>query len=159
MSPRTRRGLGVTFHAAAAAALVPAFIWLAPASHWDQPGLLLSLLALGVIADFHDVPLPSGIRMDAGMALALIALALLGPLPALLVDLVPMTVGALVRREPLARAGNLANVAAYGWKALAAAGVLALGAPHGLSAAVLPWLLLAAAIQLLVNWAVGPATY
>jgi hypothetical protein len=139
-------------------ALVPAFVWLAPASHWDQPGLLVALLLLGVIADFHDVPLPTGIRMDAGMALALIALATLGPLPALLVDLVPMTFGALVRREPLARAGNLANVAAYGWKALAAAGVLALG-PHGLSAAVLPWLLLAGATQLLVNWAVGPATY
>ena len=87
------------------------------------------LLALGVIADFHDVPLATGIRMDAGMALALITLAVLGPLPALCVDLVPMTVGALVRREPLARAGNLANVAAYGWKALAAAGILALGAP------------------------------
>ena len=93
------------------------------------------------------------------MALALITLAVLGPLPALCVDLVPMTVGALVRREPLARAGNLANVAAYGWKALAAAGILALGAPEGLPAAALPWLLLAAAMQLLVNWAVGPAIY
>src|SRR4051812_26912397 len=97
--------------------------------------------------------------MDAGMALALITLAVFGPLPALLVDLVPMIVGAVVRREPLVRAGNLANVAAYGWKAIAAAGVLALGAPDGLPTSALPWLLLAGATQLLVNWAVGPATY
>jgi hypothetical protein len=159
ISRRTRRVAGLSVHALAALALIPAFIWLAPDSRWDRPEVFLALLALGVIADFHDVPLPTGIRMDAGMALALITLAVLGPLPALCVDLVPMTVGALVRREPLARAGNLANVAAYGWKALAAAWVLALGVPEGLPAAALPWLLLAAATQLLVNWAVGPATY
>jgi HD domain len=155
----TRRLSGLAIHATALAALVPAYLWLAPASRWDRPGLLLALLALGVVADFHDVPMPSGIRLDAGMALALIALATLGPLPAYLVDLVPMVVGGLVRREQLVRAGNLANVASYGWKALAAAGVLALGAPSGLSLAVVPWLLLAGAAQVLVNWAVGPAVY
>ncbi len=153
-----RRIAGLAIHAAAAALLVPAFIWLAPASHWDQPALFFALLALGVVADFHDVPLPSGIRVDAGMALALITLACLGPLPAVLVDLVPMVVGGLVRREKLVREGNLANVAAYGWKVLAASAVLAL-APRGLPVAVLPWLLLAGAVQLLVNWSVGPAVY
>jgi hypothetical protein len=158
-SPRARRFSALAIHGAAAAALVPAFLWLAPASHWDRPGLLVSLVALAVITDFHDVPLPTGMRLDAGMALALIALALLGPLPAVLVDVLPMTIGALVRREQLLRAGNLANVAAYGWKVLAAAGVLALGAVHGLGIDAVPWLLLAAAVQLLVNWAVGPAVY
>ena len=39
------------------AALVPALIWLAPASRWDQPGLLLLLIALAVIADFNEIPL------------------------------------------------------------------------------------------------------
>ena len=48
-----------------------------------------------------------------------------------------MVVGGLVRRETLIRAGNLANVAAYGWKAIAAARVLALGAADGLPAAAL----------------------
>jgi hypothetical protein len=153
-----RRLAELALHTALAVALLPAFVWLAPASHWDQPGLLLSLIALGIICDFHDLPLPSGIRFDAGMALALIALACLGPLPALVVDLVAMLVGALIRREPLVRAGNLANVAAYGWKLLAAAGILALG-PGGLTLAVVPWLVLAGAVQSLVNWAVGPAVY
>jgi hypothetical protein len=154
-----RRIAGLSIHAAAAALLVPAFIWLAPPSHWDQPLLLASLIALGVVADFHDVPLPSGISLDAGMALALIALVCLGPLPAVLVDLVPMVVGGFIRRDTLIREGNLANVAAYGWKELAAAGVLAIGATHGLSVAVVPWVLLAGAVQLLVNWSIGPAVY
>jgi hypothetical protein len=157
--PRIRRTAGLAIHATAVVLLVPAFVWLAPPTRWDRPDLLLVLLALSVISDFHDVPLPTGIRFDAGMALALIALACLGPLPALLVDVVPLVVGALVRREALLRAGNLANLAAYGWKALAAGWVLALGAPPGLPAAALPWLLLAAAAQLLVNWGMGPAIY
>jgi HD domain-containing protein len=159
LSPRVRRSSSLAVHGAAVAALVPAFVWIAPASRWDRPGLLVALLALAVIADFHDTTLNTGIRFDAGMALALIALALAGPLPALLVDVFPMVFGAFVRREPLLRAGNLANLASYGWKAIAAASVLALSPVGDLTPAVVPWLLLAAAAQLLVNWAVGPAIY
>jgi hypothetical protein len=155
---RIRRALGLAIHATAVAALVCAFIWLAPPSRWDDPVLLVALVALGVIADFHEVPLPAGIRLDAGIALALIALACLGPLPALVVSLAPVVVGALVRRRTLLRAGNLANVAAYGWEAVAASLVLAQGPSH-LAFATLPWLLLAGAVQMLVNWSVGPATY
>ncbi len=154
----TRRSTSLAVHGVAAVALVPAFLWLAPSSNWNNPALLATLLALAVIVDFHDVPLPSGIRLDAGMALALIALACLGPLPAYLVDLFPLVVGGAIRREGLLRAGNLANVAAYGWKAIAAGTVLALGG-SGLGTDVLPWLLLAGAAQYLTNWAVGPAVY
>ena len=56
---------------------------LAPPSHWDQPLLLAVLLRARDAAIFHDVPLPSGISFDATAALALIAVALVGPLPAL----------------------------------------------------------------------------
>ena len=158
-SPRERRTAALAVHGIAVAALMPAFLWLAPPTHWDHPGLLATLLALAVIADFHDATLKTGIRMDAGMALALIALAVAGPLAAILVDLFPVVVGGLIRREKLIRAGNLANVAAYGWKAIAAASVLALGGAHGWTLEAAPWLLLAAATQLLVNWAVGPLVY
>jgi hypothetical protein len=159
ISTAVRQRTALALHGSAVAALVPAFLWLAPASRWDRPGLLLALLALAVIARFHDVPLSAGIHFDAGMALALIALAVAGPLPALLVDVFPMVVAGLVTREPLLRAGNLANLAAYGWKAVAAGCVLALGAVDGLSAAAVPWLLLAAATQMVVNVGVGPAIY
>jgi hypothetical protein len=159
MTTSTRRCIALALHGLAVVALIPAFLWLAPESTWDRSGLLLALLALAVIARFHDVPLSAGIHFDAGMALALIALAVAGPLPALLVDVFPMVVGALVLREPLVRAGNLANVAAYGWKAIAAGLVLSLAAVDGLAAEAAPWLLLAAAAQMLVNVAVGPAIY
>jgi antitoxin (DNA-binding transcriptional repressor) of toxin-antitoxin stability system len=159
ISTAARQRIALAVHGSAVAALVPAFLWLAPASRWDRPGLLLALLALAVIARFHDVPLLAGIHFDAGMALALIALAVAGPLPALIVDVFPMVVAGLVTREPLLRAGNLANLAAYGWKAVAAGSVLALGAVDGLAAAAVPWLLLAAASQMVVNVAIGPAIY
>ncbi len=158
-TPRERRTSALAIHGIAVAALMPAFLWLAPATRWDAPGLLAALLVLAVIADFHDATLNTGIRFDAGMALALIALAIAGPLAAVLVDLFPMVVGGLIRREKLIRAGNLANVAAYGWKAIAAALVLSLAGVHGLAAEIVPWLFLAAAAQLLVNWAVGPLVY
>ena len=66
-------------------------------------------------------------RFDAGLPLALIALACLGPLPALLVDLVPIAVGGLLRGDRILRAGNVANVAAYGWETVAATTLLAAG--------------------------------
>ena len=159
LSTPARRGTATAFHGLALAALVPAFLWLAPASHWDRPGLLLALIALAVIARFHDIPLAVGAHFDSGMALALIALAVAGPLPALIVDVVPMAVGAVVLREPLLRVGTMTNLSAYGWKAIAAGLVLSAGAVNGLSAEAVPWLLLAAAAQMVVNMAVGPAPY
>ena len=137
---RTRIQLAI--HGAAAAALVPALIWLAPDSQWNRPGLLAVLLALAVIADFNEVPLKNGLRFDAGMPLALITLAILGPLPALLVDLTPIAVGGLIRREKIIRQGNLANVAAYGWETVAATCLLAAAGVTGLGLDALPWLLL-----------------
>jgi HD domain len=154
----TRERLGLLIHGCAALALVPAYIALAPPSNWDEPGLLAVLCALAIIAIRHDVPLPSGIQFDATAALALIAVALVGPLPALAVMLPPIAVNALLGRERLLRAGNLANLAAYGWYALAGALTLELLAPAG-GVVAIGLLLIAGVVQLLVNWAVGPAIY
>ena len=159
MTTSARRRASLAIHGAAALGLVPAFLWLAPASRWDRPGFLLALLALAVVARFHDVPLSAGINFDAGMALGLIALAVAGPLPTLLVDVFPVVVAAVLLRDPLLRAGNLANLAAYGWKTVAAASVLALGGVNALTPEALPWLGLAAAAQMVVNVAVGPGIY
>ena len=48
----------LAIHGAAVAALVPALIWLAPDRAGIGPELLLVLLALAVIADFNEIPLP-----------------------------------------------------------------------------------------------------
>src|SRR5215213_1779143 len=132
---------------------------VAPPSDWNQPLLLSVLCALAVIAVRHDVPLPSGINFDATAALALIAVALAGPLPALAVIFPPIAVNALCGRERLLRAGNLANLAAYGWYTLAGALLLQYVAPDPIAPEALAWLLVAGMVQLVVNWAVGPAVY
>ncbi len=146
----------LAFHAVAVVALVPAFVWWAPATRWN-PLLIATLAVLAVLADLHDVPLRGALRFDAGMALALIAVIAAGPLAALAIDVLAILTGAIVRRERLLRPGTLANVAAYGWKSIAAAAVLALAPGEAIDA--LPWLLLAAATQAAVNLAVGPAVY
>ena len=155
----TRERSGLVVHACAALALVPAYVALAPPSNWDQPLLLAVLCALAVIAVRHDVPLPSGINFDATAALALIAVALAGPLPALAVIFPPIAVNALCGRERLLRAGNLANLAAYGWYTLVGALLLHHLAPSPIAWQAVGWLLLVGVFQLVVNWAVGPAVY
>lgn len=157
MTLRQRNGLLV--HALASAALVPAYVLFAPESRWDQPLVLAVLFALAVIAIRHDVPLPNGIAFDATAALALIAVAIAGPLPALAVIYPPIALNALCGRERLVRAGNLANLAAYGWYTLAGSLLLGAVASDPLAPQALGWLLAAGVFQLVVNWAVGPAVY
>jgi hypothetical protein len=140
-------------------ALVPAYLLLAPSARWDQPLLLAVLFALAVIADRHDVPLPSGISFDATAALALIAVALAGPLPAFAIIFPPIAVNALFGHGQLLRAGNLANLAAYGWYTLTAGLLLQHFPPAADGPAAITWLIAVGVAQLLVNWAVGPAIY
>jgi hypothetical protein len=156
----TRRAkLGVGIHALLVAALVPAYILLAPTTNWDDPVLIVALVALGVIAIRTEVRLPAGITFEALSALALIATALGGVMVALLTTLVPIAVSALTGRERLLRAGNLANLAAYGWYALIGAALIQAAAPHPSAPDAFGWLLVVGLVQLLINWACGPAIY
>ncbi len=144
---------------AASLALIPAYLVLAPPAQWDQPLLLIVLLVLAVVVIRHDVPLPSGMYFDATTALALIAVALAGPLPALAVIFPPIAFNAVCGRERLLRAGNLANLAAYGWYTLAAALLLQAAGADPTAPGAFGWLLAAGLLQLLVNWALSPAIY
>jgi hypothetical protein len=155
----SRRSYGLAVHGFALAALAPALVWLAPPSDWSRPGLLLVLIALAVIADFNEVPLPGGARFDAGLPLALITLAVLGPVPALLVDVVPIAVAGILRGEKIIRAGNMANVAGYGWEAVAASSLLGAAGVAGLEADALPWLVLAGVVMCFVNFSIGPGLF
>jgi hypothetical protein len=141
-------------------ALVGALIWLAPPSDWGQPVLLAVLLTLAVIADFNEIPLPGGVRFDAGLPLALIALAILGPLPGLLVSLMPIAVGALLGRDRILRPGNFSNITAFTGEALVASMVLAVADVHGLPwLNALPWLLLTGVVMCVANFGFGPAIF
>jgi hypothetical protein len=156
----THARLGLGLHAALVAALVPAYLTLRPAAAWGDSVLLAVLAALAVISLRHCVHLPSGITFDARVALALIAVALVGPLPALVVVFaLPVAVNALSGRERLLRAGNLSNLAAYGWYTFAGAALItAAGIPPG-SVAALGVLTLAGLVQLVINFAVAPLIY
>ena len=154
-----RQRVGVALHAALAAALLPAYAVLAPPASWREPLLLGMLATMAVVVDRHDVPLPAGIRFDALIAVVLIAVAIGGPLPAFAIALVPMLVNALTGYERLLRAGNLANLAAYGWYTLAGGLILHAAAPAPSAPAAFGWLVVAGMGQLLVNWAIGPAIY
>lgn len=154
-----RQRAGVAIHVALAAALVPAYALLAPPVNWREPVVLGMLAAMALVVDRHDVPLPAGIRFDALIAVVLIAVAIGGPLPAFAIALVPMAVNAATGHERLLRAGNLANLAAYGWYTLAGGLVLQVAAPAQTAPKPIGWLVLAGMVQLLVNWAIGPAIY
>jgi HD domain-containing protein len=155
----TREFTGLVIYALAAVALVPAYAVFSPAAHWNQPLLLGVLCALAIIAIFHDVRLVRGVHFDATAALALIATALVGPLPALAVIFPPIAVNALFGRERLIRVGNLANFASYGWYTLVGGLVLQAVAPHPTAAAAFGWLIAVGLLQLLINWALAPALY
>jgi len=155
----TRARLGIGVHAALAVAMVAAYLLVDLPSDWSRPGLLAVLMLLAVIAVRHDVPLPSGIAFDATVAIALITTALLGPLPALAVIFPPIAVNALSGRERLLRAGNLANLAAYGWYTLAAGALIAAAGADPGSFAALGVLVVAGFVVLAVNFAVGPLIY
>ncbi|MGI8779241.1 MAG: HD domain-containing phosphohydrolase [Solirubrobacteraceae bacterium] len=139
-------------------ALIPAFLYLVPASQWGDPLLLMTLYVLAVLADRSEVPLPSGVRFDATIALMLICVSLAGPLPALGVYLAPALANSLAKRERFLRVGTLGNFASTGWQAVLAAVVLELAAHAGGPAEGLG-LLAAGAVLFYVGWAIAPAVW
>jgi hypothetical protein len=155
-----RRRAGLAIHALASLALVPAFILIASPSDWSDPLLIGVLWLLAVFADRSDVPLPSGVRFDATIALMLLCVALAGPLPALGIFFVPLLVNAITGHERLLRAGNLANLASNGWQALVAAAVVGLvAAGPTFTLASMAALAAGGAVLFVLGWAVGPAVY
>lgn len=149
---------------AGAIALIPGYWFVAPASRWDDPVLLAVLGALAVIAHRSEVRLGSGHGFDAKIALMLIAVALVGPLPALEIIVLPWLDTMLVRRDkPSAAPAYLTGpgyLAGYGWQAIAAAVLLrAAGVHDATDPAALGWLLAAGAVLYTVGWAIGPAVY
>jgi len=155
---RRRRGV-VGIHCLLALAFVTAVLLWAPGVATAAPLTVALLAALAVIADRHDIPLPSGIRFDALIALALISLALAGPRATLLVVYAPMLFNGLTGHERLTRAGNLANVAAYAAYTLVGAVALELLPMAPTAATALPWLVAIGVVLLGINWLVGPALY
>lgn len=124
-----RRRVTVLLLGFATLALVPAFLLVAPSPHLRHPGLLALLFAFGIFAYRADVHFKAKVplKIDGGYALALVAIAISGPIAGFIVLLPWEIAGRLIWREhKLFSPGALANLASYGWSALAAAEILRL---------------------------------
>jgi hypothetical protein len=141
----------------AANAVLLAFIALdPPSSQWSPPVLLVSIAALGLVGCFNSVKVQPNSFLDAEFVAALLALVFLGPLPAMCVWLAGEATYVLLLRQRAP--AHLANVASYGWAALAGARVLETLAPNGVAhgAGLVDWgaVALAGATMLFVNFVI-----
>jgi hypothetical protein len=130
------------------------FALLASPSDWSRPELVAALAATAVVAFLAETRLKAAVAVyfDASLVLALLTLAIAGPIPALVVWVIPDVITRLViRRSPLLSPGLVANVSSYALAVLAGEGVLALADPSSLAAAV-PALYTAGLVMWVVNF-------
>ncbi|MEK6325995.1 MAG: HD domain-containing phosphohydrolase [Actinomycetota bacterium] len=121
-----------------AAVAIALFVLLSPPSTWDQPVLLGALAAIAAIAFSAEVRLKmaAGAYFDASIVLALLALAIAGPLPALLIWIVPDAISRLVVRQDHALSpGLIATASSFALAVLAGYGALQLADAPSMAAA------------------------
>lgn len=144
--------------AIAAAALAPAFPLLAPHSSWTPAAVSAGLAAIALISYFSAAVIKEvTLRVDAEFTVVLLALVLLGPVPAAVIWIATDLMAWSLKRPPLHAV--LANVASYGWAALAASLVLnavCSGDPARLdSASAYPAIALAGFVLVTVNFVIA----
>lgn len=113
---RRRSGLAA---AISLACLIPTFALLAPASTWGPPQTSLTLAAIALISYFGATAIRSAKALDAAFIAALVALVLLGPLPAAVIWIATEVGAFLFQRRRIE--AFLANAASFGWATLGAA--------------------------------------
>ena len=123
--------------------------------------MLAALAAIAALSFFAEVRLKSAVAayFDATIVAALLALAVAGPLPALLIWLVPDAVNSVGgRRRALLSPDLVANAASYALAVLAGYGVLTLAHPASMGAAA-PALFTAGLAMALVNFTFARLAY
>ena len=102
-------------------ALVPAFAFLAPPSHWDKQVELVVLLLFSFYAYVGAAHLRGTASLDAACVGALLGVVLLGPLAGAFIFAAPELTSLATDRR---LTSTLANLASFGWATLAAAWIL-----------------------------------
>jgi hypothetical protein len=128
---RRRARTAIAVNLGLAVAALAAYLLLPVRADWGDSILLAALAAIAATAVFVEVRLKRGglAFFDASLVLALLALVIGGPLPALAVWVVPEVVHRVVlRRSPVLSPGLVATVTSFGFAVLAGGGVLALAA-------------------------------
>ena len=108
---------------------VALFVGLHPASDWSDPVTLGALAAIAVVAFTAELRFNSALAayFDASLVLALIALAIAGPLPALCIWVIPDFLSRFVfRQDPMLSPGMVATISGQALAVLAGFGVLRL---------------------------------
>lgn len=168
-----RQRIVLSAHAALAIGLVPMLV-LAP-SKTPPVAPFAVLIAAGITAEAREIELARGIGLDASTAVALVALALWGFLPAyvlLVCSIAGKSVLVGVRADgssskrqlaattkDLLRVGNLANAGSAGWSLLGAAAALALADGTGSPPHALAAVMAAGIVGSVVQLATGPAIH
>ncbi|MQA76662.1 MAG: hypothetical protein GEU88_20550, partial [Solirubrobacterales bacterium] len=146
----------VAFNLIPAGLALAGFLAIGPRANWSDAILLLALAAIAGIAFFAEARLK---RVDAffsaTIVCALVALVFCGPLPALIVWLVPDLLNRVIlRRVPLFTPGLVANVASFALALLAGEALLQLAAAPTVIAE-LPAVYCAGLAMWVVNFAVA----
>jgi hypothetical protein len=146
--------VGVGLNLGPAAAAVGLWVVFAPESGWENAHLLAVLAAIAALASLAELRLKSAAVafFDGSIILALVALAVAGPLPALLIWSIPAAISVLVmRRVPVLSPGVVATISSYALALLGADLVLGLADAPSASAAA-PSLYTAGVLMWVVNF-------
>jgi hypothetical protein len=157
----TRTPLALAANLGPAGVAIALFVLLSPPATWDQPVLLGALAAIAAVSFLAEARLKLAVALyfDASIVLAVLTLVIAGPLPALLVWLVPDAVSRLVvRQDPILNPGLVANVSSFALAVLAGYGVLQLAAAPSIVAAV-PALFTTGLVMYSVNFLFARLTF
>jgi hypothetical protein len=140
------------------------FVLVSPAAAWDQPVLLATIGTIAAIAFLAEarvktVPAAGALAyFDASIVLALVTLAIAGPLPALLVWLVPDTISRLSGQDQVGSPGHVATASSLALAVLAGYAVLELAAAPSMAAAM-PALFTTGLVMYSVNYLFARLTF
>ena len=146
---------------APAGGAIALFVLFSPPATWDQPVLLGAIAAIAAIAYFAEARLKLAVALyfDASSVLAVLTLVIAGPLPALLVWLVPDLISRfVVRQDPILTPGLVANVSSFALAVLAGHGALQLADAPSMVAAT-PALYTAGLLMYAVNFLVARLSF
>jgi len=161
-STPARRRAALALLGVAALSLPAALAVLAPPERLHDPLLFAALVAIALACHTGQVTLKTRVpvRVDGTLAVVLIAVAFWGPVAGLAVYLTWDIAHRLIVREfAVFTPGALANLASYGWSAIAAAEVLRLAGVTSLEPRALAGLFTAGVVLALVQFAIARLLY
>jgi HD domain len=161
-STPARRRAALALLGLAVLSLPAALAVLAPPERLHDPVLFAALIAIALACHTGQVTLKTRVpvKVDAGYAVVLIAVAFWGPAAGLAVYLTWDVANRLIVREyAVFTTGALANLASYGWSAIAGAELLRLAGVTALEPRALAGLFTAGVVMALVQFAIARLLY